>query len=107
MIHLTSASHVSVMAVPGMSQLTPCQHMKEVKTMTNGWLSGWKGTWKGALYTHPEAPDSMWYHLIMTGPTSLNCQCLRLVPVPDTNSVDTVNTGTSLPIITLTGTLIS
>ena len=109
MIHLTSASHVSVTPVPGMSQLTPCEHMKKVKTMKSGWLSGWKGTWKGALYTHPEAPDNMWYHLIVTGPTSPNCQCLRLVPVPvpKTDSVDPVKSGTSLPITTTPGTLTS
>ena len=106
-VFLKSASHVPGKAILGMPKLTPCQHMKRVKTVKNGWLSEWRGTWKGALYTHPEAPGTLWYHLIVTGPTSQKCQCLRMVPVPDTDSVDTVNSGTSLPITTKPGTLTS
>ena len=106
-VFLNSASHVPGKAVFGMPKLTPCQHMKKVKTVKNGWLSEWRGTWKGALYTHPEAPGTMWYHLIVAGPTFHKCQCLRMVPVPDTDSVDTVNSGTSLPITTEPGTLSS
>ena len=104
---LTSASHVPVMAVLGKTQLTPCQHMKKVKTVKNGWGFGWEGTREGALHSHPEAPGTLWYHLLVTGPTSPDCHCLRLVPVPDTDSVSPAINGSSLPFTTKPGTLIS